>query len=103
MSNITVTLLPPQNWQDFEKLLKGIVDVIGNKLGGIIMEGLDRINLVLTVMVMITISFLQAFNAKKRILQIPMENCLLVNCYQKKCSKMKPLLLKTFLPPNLRD
>ncbi|MFH6991827.1 hypothetical protein [Flavobacterium sp. FlaQc-48] len=28
MGNIIPTYLPPQNWQDFEKLLKGLVDVI---------------------------------------------------------------------------
>ena len=28
MGNLTLTYLPPQNWQDFEKLLKGVVDVI---------------------------------------------------------------------------
>ena len=28
MGNLLITYLPPQNWQDFEKMLKGIVDVI---------------------------------------------------------------------------
>lgn len=28
MGNLNVTYLPPQNWQDFEKFLKGVVDVI---------------------------------------------------------------------------
>src|SRR5690554_749024 len=33
MGNLNLTLLPPQNWQDFEKLVKGIVDVIWKQDG----------------------------------------------------------------------
>lgn len=33
MGNITPTFLPPQNWQEFEKLIKGIVDVIWKQEG----------------------------------------------------------------------
>jgi hypothetical protein len=33
MGNLTLTYLPPQNWQDFEKFLKGVVDVIWKQEG----------------------------------------------------------------------
>ena len=33
MGNFPVTYLPPQNWQDFEKFLKGLVDVIWKEEG----------------------------------------------------------------------
>lgn len=33
MGNLNVTYLPPQNWQDFEKFLKGVVDVIWKQEG----------------------------------------------------------------------
>jgi len=33
MGNLTITFLPPQNWQDFEKLLLGIVDVVWEQKG----------------------------------------------------------------------
>ena len=33
MGNLTPTYLPPQNWTDFEKLLKGVVDVIWKQEG----------------------------------------------------------------------
>ncbi|MES2331342.1 MAG: hypothetical protein V4539_17190 [Bacteroidota bacterium] len=33
MSNIAMMLPPPQNWQDFEKLMRGIVDVIWKQQG----------------------------------------------------------------------
>jgi len=33
MGNINVTFLPPQNWQDFEKFLRGVVDVIWGQEG----------------------------------------------------------------------
>lgn len=33
MGNIKLTLLPPQNWQDFEILLKGMIDVIWQQEG----------------------------------------------------------------------
>lgn len=28
MGNLPITLLPPQNWQDFEKMIRGVVEVI---------------------------------------------------------------------------
>lgn len=33
MGNLPLILLPPQNWQDFEKLIKGVVEVIWNQQG----------------------------------------------------------------------
>lgn len=33
MGNLTLTYLPPQNWKDFEKFLKGVVDVIWKQEG----------------------------------------------------------------------
>lgn len=33
MGNLPLTFLPPQNWQDFEKFLKGLVDVIWKQEG----------------------------------------------------------------------
>lgn len=33
MGNLPLTYLPPQNWQDFEKFLKGVVDVIWKQEG----------------------------------------------------------------------
>ncbi|MHC1690294.1 MAG: hypothetical protein AB9833_05620 [Bacteroidales bacterium] len=33
MGNLTLTYLPPQNWQDFEKFLRGLVDVIWKQEG----------------------------------------------------------------------
>lgn len=33
MGNLSLTFLPPQNWQDFEKVLKGVVDVIWSQEG----------------------------------------------------------------------
>lgn len=33
MGNLPLTFLPPQNWQDFEKLLRGVVEVIWEQQG----------------------------------------------------------------------
>src|SRR5688572_19603179 len=33
MGNLPLTFLPPQNWQDFEKLVRGVVEVIWDQRG----------------------------------------------------------------------